>query len=288
MTTFRRVRLNSDFGALVFSTQEPYEAVENILNDLTGWYGGVGVSDGGPERALGHGSFVRRRRRTDRAITIEGTIIVRNQADRALIERLISGTAWEGEEWVLQVEEEGSPTLQTRVQLSGEIGRKELGTHAMAVQIPLSAGDPFLYTAPEEITLYTPGTGIGLDWHGDIGIFTADGVQWGGALPPARAYNSGNADAWPEYLVRGTFPSGFRVTLDGRSVVYAEPVTPRTPVQILTASGEAKVNGDDVTYRLSHAEWAPIRANSPAQPKLEPLDNASEGWAEFTWHNTYI
>lgn len=137
------------------------DAVESWLTDLVGFYGGVGVTDRGEARKLGHGNFPAPSLRTGRELTLSGVLVFTNEHDRNTADRFLSGLLWDGELGELEVTTD-TLTLFAQVKLGGEIKHSYMGTEAVQVQIPLTAPDPFLYAAPRLYQIFPAGAGQGL------------------------------------------------------------------------------------------------------------------------------
>lgn len=137
------------------------DAVESWLTDLVGFYGGVGVTDQGEARKLGHGFFAAPSLRTGRELTLSGVLVFTNERDRNTADRFLSGLLWDGELGELEVTTDAL-TLFAQVKLGGEIKHSYLGTEAVQVQIPLLAPDPFIYAPPRLYQIYPAGAGQGL------------------------------------------------------------------------------------------------------------------------------
>lgn len=153
------------------------DRVESWLTDVAGWYGGVGVVDGGSQRRLGHGFFPAPSLRTGRELTLSGTLVFQSEADRSIADRFVSGLLWDGEFGELQVTTDDL-TLFSQVKLGGEIKHAYLGTSAMEVQIPLTAPDPFLYAPARRYQVFPAGAGEGLEYN----LFTSQGAAVGSNL----------------------------------------------------------------------------------------------------------
>lgn len=283
--TFRKAVLHSDFGALVFSTGEARGPMENWLIDLSGWYGGVGVTEGGPQRALGHGSFPERVRRTQRSMTLTGHIFVEDPRTRDQADRLVSGALWEGDFWRLEVTH-GPQTLWCMVQLDGEVGHKYVGTHSLEVQIPLRAADPFLYGQQRELSVYPPGYGEGVRFEG--GPFENNVFRFYGGPPSGGTLtNGGNADSWPRFTVRGSWPGGFRIVSGRNTVAFPHPVFEQSPVDVDMRAGSVMVRGVDQTHLLARRDWFPVKPGKAIFVRVEPYA-PSEGWMDVHVSDTYI
>lgn len=137
------------------------DAVESWFTDLVGFFGGVGVTDQGEARKLGHGFFAAPSLRTGRELTLSGVLIFTTERDRNTADRFLSGLLWDGELGELEVTTD-TLTLFAQVKLGGEIKHSYMGTEAVQVQIPLTAPDPFLYAAPRLYQIFPAGAGEGL------------------------------------------------------------------------------------------------------------------------------
>ncbi|MEX3609771.1 hypothetical protein VVR12_01825 [Rothia sp. LK2588] len=265
-------------------------AYQGYLTDLKGWYGGVGVSGDNPQRTLGHGSFPRPSVRTGREITLEGTMVFKDEQTRSIADRFLSGQLWDGEFGDLTVQT-GPETLTATVKLAGEIGHSYMGISALKVQIPLVAPDPFLYAPARLYQTYTAGSGVGLKYPAFTTKQDTSGtpvLDWGEANPLSGAFhNAGNATAYPVITVHGSFPAGFRLTSNCKTVEYPSAVFPSAPVVVDMRAGEVLVDGIDQTYRLTSRQWFDVPAGQSIQPKLEPLA-PSQGWADVQISDTYI
>lgn len=148
--------------SLVFSNiEDSTDDHEAWLTDLSGFYGGVGVSESGSQRKLGHGFFAMPSLRTGRALTLSGTITFKNEQLRSIADRFISGQLWDGGFGTLTVQTD-EQVLSCKVKLDGEIKHSYHGVSALQVQIPLSAPDPFLYADSRLYQIYPAGAGEGL------------------------------------------------------------------------------------------------------------------------------
>ncbi|MFW0181268.1 hypothetical protein [Rothia sp. P5766] len=165
--------------------------VEGWLTDLVGWFGGVGVSDTGAQRKLGHGYFTVPSLRTSREITLSGVLHFLDEWDRSVADRFLSGILWDGEFGELEVSI-NNLTLVSRVKLAGDIKHAYAGTEALKFQIPLTAPDPFLYAPARTYQIFPAGTGEGLRYP----LFAQSGEQLPGmeltrsrSLPATRNEN---------------------------------------------------------------------------------------------------
>ena len=263
------------------------DRVESWLTDVAGWYGGVGVVDGGSQRRLGHGFFPSPSLRTGRELTLTGVLVFQNEADRSIADRFVSGLLWDGELGELQVTTDDL-TLFSQVKLGGEIKHAYLGTSAMEVQIPLTAPDPFLYAPARRYQVFPAGAGEGLRYPLFANTRAPGNLDWGAGAPFSGAFaNDGNADAHPIYTVHGSWPAGFRITTGSSVIEYPSPVHPSTPVRIDNRTGEVMVGRIDQTYRLTRRDWVTVPAGSAIQPRIAALA-PSTGWLDVDIKDTYM
>ena len=288
---YRLVTLRGTGLTFTLSNQEDETAdYQGYLTNLSGFYGGVGVSTENTQRTLGHGFFPQPSVRTGREMTLEGVMVFKDEQTRMIADRFLSGLLWDGEFGELEVTTD-ELTLTSRVKLGGEISHKYKGINALEVQIPLTAPDPFLYGPPRTAQVYPAGFGEGLVYP----LFTTqsapDGkpvLDWGEGTPIGSAIsNAGNADAYPVMTVHGAWPAGFTINTGGKQITYPAPVTSKTPVRIDTRAGEVTIRGVDNTYRLTRREWPKIPPGTSIQPRISGLA-PSEGWVDVTVSDTYI
>lgn len=227
------------------------DRVESWLTDIAGWYGGVGVVDGGSQRRLGHGFFPAPSLRTGRELTLSGTLVFQSEADRSIADRFVSGLLWDGEFGELQVTTDDL-TLFSQVKLGGEIKHAYLGTSAMEVQIPLTAPDPFLYARPRRYQVFPAGAGEGLEYN----LFASQGAPVGENLAAltstAKSYGTVQTVDGVEHL---TVDRRVNTSLPGSFLLTTVPVTAGKSYKITTAvSGD--VEGTAYAVRTNVAPGA--------------------------------
>lgn len=289
-TEYRRVTLSGPGGDFTLTEREIIgDRVESVLTNVKGWYGGVGVDAEKTQRSLGHGLFPSATRRTGRSITVEGTLVFREDADRLIADRFVSGLLWDGDEGTLTVET-GQYTLSTTVKIDGEIGHAYRGTKGIDVQIPLIAVDPFLYAPVETVQVYPAGAGVGLRFP-LFGDADHPGVlSFGKANPNTRAViqNMGNATEYPVIRVCGDLPSGFTLRDSrGRTISYPAPVWSQSPVEVDSRLGAVFQGGMDQTYRATRRDWFSIEAGGVNSFTITSAQDG-DGYAEIQHRSTYI
>ncbi len=258
-----------------------------VLEDVTGWYGGVGVRAETTDR-LGHGMFQQRAWRSNRALTLAATYIANDPDERLALQRALSGMLWAGDYGTLTVETDR--VLSCPVRLDGEPGIVELGTHGVQLQVPLVSMDPWLYGEDRVTYLYPQGTGVGLEYP----LFTSEAVPdgvlaYGSAIDTNdRITNGGNAVAYPTYLVVGDFPGGVTIAVSGGSITFPWPISENAPLRVDT-SGSAWIGGTNVTTRLTSRAFSKfaIKPGSTTAPKVTALQGG-EGFVEMHISDTFI
>lgn len=229
------------------------DRVESWLTDVAGWYGGVGVVDGGSQRRLGHGFFPSPSLRTGRELTLSGVLVFQSEADRSIADRFVSGLLWDGELGELQVTTDDL-TLFSQVKLGGEIKHAYLGTSAMEVQIPLTAPDPFLYAPARRYQVFPAGAGEGLEYN----LFTSQGAPVGENLAALASTAKPNGEVQVvggvEYL---TVDKRINPNLSTGFMVTTVPVTPGKSYKV-TTSLAADTEGTTYTVltRIRGGEYA--------------------------------
>lgn len=159
---FHSATLSANGEDLVLTTFEnPNADYQGWLDELAGWFGGVGVSADATQRTLGHGVFRDRALRTGRSLTVTGQLTFSDPRQRSIGERFVSGLLGDGEYGTLTATVDDL-TLSTEVRLDGEIKISRVGLHSIDVQIPLLAPDPFLHGEAKTYQVYPAGAGTGL------------------------------------------------------------------------------------------------------------------------------
>lgn len=282
--TYRRAVLEYGNGqTLALSTRERQGAARHVLTGVPGWWGGVGVKGDNTERQ-GHGVFPEDSTRTGRELTLQGTLRYDDTVDRDTADRFVSAILGDGTFGKLTVLS-GDYELAATVKLAGEIGHKWVGQHAMDIQVPLLAPDPHLYAEERAYQLFPAGFGEGLDYplFADDVLDFMDGAA-GSMLP---LHNAGTAKAWPRFVVRGNWPSGFRLTSEQQTVEYGAPVFSQSPAVVDMRTGSVQVGGADMTHAVTRRGWFGADPHSTIQPRITAVGQA-QGWADVTIADTYI
>lgn len=291
MKVIRKARLEGDGISLILSNVENESAdYQAYLIDLVGFYGGVAVSGDSTQRKLSHGLFATPSLRTGREMTLNGTMTFATEQLRSIADRFVSGVLWSGNYGTLTVETDDL-VLTSTVKLGGEIKHEYIGTEGMSFEVPLSAPDPFLYAPARTYQIAPPQFGTGLRYPLFTTAKNASGtsvLDYGDPTAYSGAFgNAGNATAYPRFIVRGSWPAGFRITAAGRSIEYPSPITAGSPVEVVNAEGAIMVNGYDDSYKLTQRDWFSIPPGDSIQPRIEALA-PSNGWADVIVSDTYI
>lgn len=286
MVAVRTARLEqADGGRWSLTTRPQASGTSWIVDDVAGWYGGSGVR-GEVTAGLGHGDFVERGHREGRVLTLHGTVICESSDERDWQERNLSGMGWSGE-WGTLTCDDGNAELSARVRLDGAPQIVKVGTHALQFQLPLRSDTPFLHGDWRESTLEPIGSGIGVDFPlftqgEDEPVFT-----FGTAVDTTEyAWNDGNAESWPEFVVYADAPGGFAVSLGDKRVTFPWPTFPDMPVTVDMA-GSVSVSGVDQSHMVGERGWAMIAPGAISSPSLTFLQGGT-GWATVRHRDSYI
>ena len=256
------------------------------LEDITGWYGGVGVRLERTDR-YGHGSFSSRGWRSERVMTLKASVICATADVRDLVERELSGILWDGEDGVLTVEESSGRELHTTVALDGSPDIVKVGTRALKVNIPLVSDDPFLYGPWREQSVMPVGAGVGFEFppfSRDLG--KGGVITFGAAIEDdVSVWNEGNADSAVQFEVVAN-SVGFALGLGNRRITYPWPTYPDIPLTVDMA-GSLTVGGIDQTHLLETRQWSMVPPGGAARPFFELL-NGGTGWATVRHRDTFI
>ena len=255
----------------------------DLLTNLVGWIGGVGVRPDVTDR-LTHGSFDGSYTRTSRTISVEA-ICERSDRDELWhLERALSGLFDNGGHGTLEVLQDDL-TLVSTVRLDGEVKvTTNLDAGYLSVQIPLFAADPHLYGKWRESLLRPVGSGVGLVYP----IFEPAGVvSFGSAIDVTEPiWNDGNATAYPQFEVVANAPGGFAISMGGCRVTYPWPTFPDSPV-VVDMAGSVLVSGVDQSHFLGERAWTGIESGTMEYPSFDLL-RGGDGWATVRHRDVYI
>lgn len=270
------------------------------IEDLEGWYGGVGSSvTPDLSRFRRHGKFpgraLRGARKMDLTLTWHESVSPASGSAYTTAARIASSIAWDEGPYLMTVEEDGFK-LSAEVQLDGEPNFQSISPgseQAFRVRIPLRASDPFLYS-PEAITMISGNsrTPVALPGAFTQGLRSVSGEQvfaWSvPAQKPTALRNDGTANAYPVITVVGTDPAGVEFTIDGKTVRYAAPIFEQSPLVIDYRRGTALVNGRDASANLRLREWTHIAPHTSSVPRMNFLSSSGSGYALASMRSTWI
>ena len=203
-----------------------------VLEDVAGWFGGVGVRAETTDR-LGHGMFQQRAWRSNRALTLAATYIANDPDERLALQRALSGMLWAGDYGTLTVETDR--VLSCPVRLDGEPGIVELGTHGVQLQVPLVSMDPWLYGEGRETLQQPQGSGVGLVFP-PFKATSADGSE------PADIARTENLDSLTYVLGTGNVTAGGGATVSA-DTSWADTGTTSLKVSAGTSTSSAAYVG---------------------------------------------
>lgn len=253
-----------------------------------GWLDSPGAQVPSTPR-LRHGDVAGVSRWAGRTVKIEGLLRTRDcdqqQAER---DRLI-GLFDDGQSQLVEVTHGGVATSGV-FQVIDRVDFYPITPTVAEWTLSLYSEEPWLY-GPDQITyLFPVGTGVGYEYppHGRVTDPAGQRVLAYGTATTSQdpVANIGNAAAWPVYVVVGDFPSGFRLRVGDRSVVWPHTTVPQSPVEIDMA-GTIRVGGMDQTHRATRREWAPIPPATTIHPVFDPIQPGS-GWCEVHHRPTYV
>lgn len=278
-------RLTDPLGVVVEASINDPRAT-SILSTL-GLYGGLGVRVDKQDR-LTDGTVPARVARTGRSWTPGGRII--GLSDQGVVDwALRIGGLFGGSDndstGLLEITQ-GDLQLHAEVQLDGEPkvdAARDLGY--VVWEIPLYSPDPHLYGHPQSAFIGQQGVGIGLRYP----FFAADDggvLHFGTAIEQSAVLtNTGNAIAYPSYVVTGDLPSGFVVSQGLGRVRFDGSCTADAPVTVDMA-GSVSVGGQDRTWLCGEARWAGIDPGASITPTFSAPQGS--GSCQATVYPTWI
>ena len=267
MTVYRQATLSGAGFDLVFTNRELVgDRSESWLQDLTGFFGGVGVDAEKTQRSLGHGLFSAVSRRTGRALTLKAYLHFEDERDRTLADRLVSGVLWDGEPGTLTVDT-GGLILSCSVQLDGEVSHAYHGTHGVDLSIPLSAADPFLYAPVETVQVYPAGSGVGLR-------FPLFGGAWTNTASLVSGLTAG--DKTPGGLSSARFSSNVPASTQ---IVNMASVTPGKTYSLTTW---AKADRTGSNFAVRYVLTGPGKTDQAGYIMSPTTRNVTTAWTSYS------
>lgn len=182
-----------------------------------------------------------------------------------------------------------SGTLMTQVWVDGDqVLSKRLSPSTWQYSIPLVAPDPLKYGALETVL-----KGATYVVSGGLQYPLTYGMEYGNVAAAAlsgyiQLSNSGTADVYPTWRVRGPITVGFQITSDAYTVTFNRALLVGEEVVMGVAAGGRAILKDesggitDVSVNLTSAQWAPVPPASNGVPGqrgflFSPLGVASGG-----------
>lgn len=181
------IELSGPDGAVHFHNDWDVCEAQGLLHieDLEGWYGGVGSNLTGSSLFGRHGTHTSPALRGHRSLTLTLSwveTIDPGSLAYTRFSRFASGLAWDSGPYLLTVNEDGV-ILSTEVRLDGEPKHNTVqagSTQAFRFQLPLRAESPFLYGQSRMASMTPKGAGVGLEFP----LFTAAGAAGAGRTVP--------------------------------------------------------------------------------------------------------
>ena len=180
------------------------------FDTITGWHSGPGVEVQQTQRAVGHGQFARKGRRTGRQIIVSGHVYADTRGPVEQASRTLAALLADGDSERFYFNDTDGPTLWTNVQLADAPRIDWPGLNHFRYQLTLLAPDAFRYgeTSTASTTFATDPVGRGLRYP----AFSPSGVMYYGPPPTSDGTvtltNYGSAPGSPLFTVDGPGPVG--------------------------------------------------------------------------------
>ena len=264
---------------------------KDVFTRLDGWYGSDTRLD--TNAMWQDGTHVGQLWREGRKLTLAGRHRIdceidhvedeQNRLRRAIAGAFRSGQYGDG--YIRVTEETTGVTLEARqVQLDGAPRFKtggEDGPRSVSWELPLIAGDPLLYEwrpVPYILTAYTAGLDSGLEYplFDDAAGVTTGFLEFSGERDSTQGAltNWGTAVTYPQVMISGVFPSGFRVLITSTQqrrpweVTYRGEITAQSEV-VVDFSGSVMVNGVDQSWAVTDPSWGGVEPGEAVTVRIE-------------------
>ncbi len=252
---------------------------------LTGWDDGINVRRDATVRPVSNGDFTEPYTFSARLISFSGTAVAADRAGLQILRDKLTGVLAGGEYSELSVETSASIRYAT-VGLEGKVEWVQQLDNVALFRVEFYAPDPYIYGVERTITLGTTssvGGGLNYPLTYPINYNSVNDSAYGRSVT-----NSGNAAAWPKFVITGDYYSGFSLS-DGidKKITFNGPVSYYSPVVVDTAIGVALQDGVDKSSQLSDRQWFSIEPRGAIYPKFTPLFEAS-GWCDIIIRDTFI
>ena len=234
---------------------------------------------------IGDGVLIGDTYRDARLITITGWTETASAADTIRVQRELAGMFPESPALPGQFryQHEGLD-LTAEVHIGGAVRAiADCSARTVDWMIPLRADDPHLYGPERRATIVPAGAGGGLQYPLDYPLSYGGGAAGGAILT-----NNGNTDAYPRFTVALDDPSGFSLTLSGRTVEVVYPVSASAPITVDMRTGTVTAaGGGDITMRAVLRQWASVPPGGAVTATIRGLQGG-EGHAVATIRDTYL
>lgn len=252
-----------------------------VFDTITGWHSGPGVELQQTQRAVGHGQFTRKGRRTGRQVIVSGHVYADSRAPVEQASRTLAALLAGGSTERFYFNDADGPTLWANVQLADAPRMEWDGKNWFKYQLTLLAPDAFRYgdTSTASTGFASDPVGVGLVYP----LYTPDGVANYGPLPTsngvATVANAGSADASPVFTIAGPSPvGGFSITdvSTGHRLRFLGVVPEGSTLVIDASDGSALLDGTgDRSGDLIVSRWPVVGPGELVSFRFAPESSTS-------------
>lgn len=281
---------DSEGQTMTASNIETDLADEWDLTGIAGLWDGASVDGDEVNRPWSHGAFYRQKFSGGRS----GSIAIRVRRDSLAgirdAARIVSGVLADGVLGTLTVDMDGLVTTigvqrKGSPKIAGGPGGGTPGPLALDAEFDWYAADPRWYGEPRTSYMTSQAVSGALPYPAtyptDYGATGLDGNT-------TDLTNAGNSDAYPVFVVHGTYPAGFLLACsDGSAIQYDGPVLASAPLTLDALTERASSGGVDRSQFLSVRGFRPIPPGGSLRYSFLP-DTAASGWCEATIRDTYM
>jgi hypothetical protein len=283
-------RIVATLKNLTFRSFRQGKSAQYVLDPtaLTGWDDGTNVRRDATVRPISSGDFTEPYTFSSRLIAFSGTAIAPDRSGLQYLRDKLTGVLTAGEYAELGIETSVG-TRYAVVGLENKVEWIQQLDNVASFRVSFYAPDPFIY-GPEKTAqagAYDPTGGLQyrlrypLNYHSDE------------KMTDLRVTNDGNATAYPKFIARGEFSSGFTLMIGNGSkkVTYTGMVTSQSPVIIDMAQGTAMQQGVDKTALVIDRDWFGVDPYSTILPKFSARagsDAGMTGWCDIIYRDTWI
>ena len=285
--SFAQVALTDQSGrTLVAQAADHPTGTGDFVRDVPGWYDGVG-SDVETLDRITAGVMVASSRLAARVFSVVGYSVRDTDTEAAEVARHLAALFSDGGAADGQIEAvHDGRTLTCFAQRTGAPTVTLIRPRKRVEwTIPFVAADPHLYGPPQSVSVGQQGVGVGLRYP----FFAAsDGgvLHFGTAVEQSAVLtNTGNAIAYPTYVIVGDLPSGFVISQGAGLVRFDGSCTADAPVTV-DMSGSVSVGGQDRTWLCGETRWAGIDPGASITPTFSAPQGS--GFCEATVYPTWL